>query len=201
MNSQELHDHIITSEYKGLLSIVCQAGFDQQALIMPTINALKCTYGRNILCLNLDFSLLCNNEYSEHDWFKLLIQNINKQLKLLKDKDLDAWIKKESKCSNISLFSYFIEDIVLGATKSEDVVIFITNIEKVSTLSFSIKGFFRAIRGLFLKGAIEELPTMTPKFKRLNFVFVGTKAPVNLMNPDDSTPFNVGEVKIIEGGA
>jgi hypothetical protein len=32
-------------------------------------------------------------------------------------------------------------------------------------------------------------------------VFVGTKTPADLMKPDGFTPFNIGEVKIIEEGA
>ncbi len=88
--------------------------------------------------------------------------------------------------------SEFINEVLLEKT-TQNIVIFIDEIDSVLNLDFQIDDFFIFLRACFNKRVD------SPKYKRLTFVLLGVATPSQLIQDKSRTPFNIGQAIELHG--
>ena len=76
---------------------------------------------------------------------------------------------------------------------SKSIVIFIDEIDSVLSLSFATDEFFALIRNCYEKRASK------PEYRRLTFALLGVATPSDLIQNENSTPFNIGRAIELQG--
>jgi WD40 repeat protein len=102
------------------------------------------------------------------------------------------WWRDREFLSPVQRLSEFIEQVLLRQL-SQDLVIFIDEIDSVLSLAFPIDDFFATIRACYNKRATK------PDYKRLTFVLLGVATPSNLIQDKQRTPFNIGRAIELHG--
>ena len=94
--------------------------------------------------------------------------------------------------SPVQRLSLFIEDVLLEEIEQE-IVVFIDEIDRVLSESFSLDDFFALIR-FFYNRRVDE-----PKYQRLTFALLGVATPSDLIADKTQTPFNIGRAIPLQG--
>lgn len=132
-------------------------------------------------CATVDLTYI-GTEVTLEQWYFGMINTITSQLGL---PDQDAAWTANHKLSAVHRFSQFLHREVLGKT-SQQIVVFIDEIDVVRRLSFVETDFFAAIRAIYNARASD------PIFDRLTFCLLGVATPQELTRDPQRTPFNVG---------
>jgi AAA-like domain len=101
------------------------------------------------------------------------------------DFDLNTWWESHKLLSLEDRFSRFLEDILLGSI-SQNIVIFIDEIDNILGLKFNVDGFFDVIRSCYNKRADQ------PAYRRLTFTLIGVATPSDLIQNKYRAPLNIG---------
>ncbi|MEM7128197.1 MAG: CHAT domain-containing protein [Chloroflexota bacterium] len=127
---------------------------------------------------------------TEETWYIQLVTELSRQLHL-NEFDPSAWWSQQAQLGPVQQFNSFLRDIVLNQI-SEQVVVFIDEIDHTLKLANFTDDFFSAIRAVYNRRAVE------PLFKRLNFILLGTASPSELIADTKQTPFNIGEAVVLQ---
>lgn len=90
---------------------------------------------------------------------------------------------------NISLpqkLSQFIYDVLLVEYPTENICIFIDEIDSILSLDFAVDDFFALIRYCY------NQRTINPEYNRITFAIFGVATPSDLIQDRKRTPFNIG---------
>jgi hypothetical protein len=118
-------------------------------------------------------------------WYVGMINRIVRPLRLHRTFDLNAWWSENSLLSYVQRFGTFLEEVLLESV-SQNIVIFIDEIDSVLSLSFNLDDFFALIRECYNQRADK------PIYRRLTFALLGVATPSDLIQDKQRTPFNVG---------
>jgi len=99
--------------------------------------------------------------------------------------DLDDWISEHQHLSPIAWLDAVLGKVLLTEI-SAPIVIFVEEIDRLRSLSFSIDDFFLLIRSCYERRAVDA------KYNRLNFVLIGVTTPRDLIRSNDHSNFNIG---------
>jgi len=124
-------------------------------------------------------------DVSRDQWYSAILEEIAEQLDLETDA-LDWWEAHEH-VGAAKRLSDFIQDVVLTEV-SEQIVLFIDEIDSTLSLDFSTDDFFAALR--FLYQARER--NQGEELSRFSVVLIGVATPDDLISDPNRTPFNVG---------
>ena len=144
---------------------------------------------QGVACSRIDLNEL-GTSVDQSSWYHSLIIEIAEQLKLNMT-DLESWIASQS-VSNVGLLRQFIKEILLIKI-SNNIVIFIDEIDVVRKLPFATDDFFAYIRSCHEKRVINA------DFNRISFVLIGTATPNQLIQDSQRTPFNIGKAIELNG--
>jgi len=143
-----------------------------------------------VTCVVVQMTSILDEENTPDQFYAGVINSIAQDLNLEFD-DMEWW-ESNSHLSLVNRFSIFLETVLLQRFSGR-VVIFIDEIDRVLSLSFSVDGFFTAIRECFNKRADN------PAFRRLTFSLLGVATPSDLIGDKSSTPFNIGKAIELTG--
>ncbi|MCZ8048580.1 MAG: AAA-like domain-containing protein [Microcystis sp. LE19-41.2A] len=131
---------------------------------------------------------------SEDQWYAGTIKRLIDDLHLQEKIDFSSWWKDlaAQSISAVERFTYFIDRVLL-AELSQDVVIFVEEIDNLLSLKFDTDGFFILIRSFFERRA-EDL-----RYRRLTFAFLGVATPSDLIVSKRSSAFNIGRAVEMSG--
>jgi CHAT domain-containing protein len=131
---------------------------------------------------------------SEDQWYAGTIKRLIDDLHLQEKIDFSSWWKDlaAQSISAVERFTYFIDRVLL-AELSQDVVIFVEEIDNLLSLKFDTDGFFILIRSFFERRA-EDL-----RYRRLTFAFLGVATPSDLIVSKHSLAFNIGRAVEMSG--
>jgi hypothetical protein len=132
------------------------------------------------------------SETTPEQWYVGLIYNLVSQLHLSDSFDLESWWLKRSLLSYVQRLSKFIEEVLLPSV-SQNIVIFLEEIDCTLSLKFCTEDLFALIRDCYNKRADR------PDYRRLTFALVGVAAPSNLIRSKQHTPFNIGRAIELTG--
>ncbi|TRU26454.1 MAG: hypothetical protein EWV92_15680 [Microcystis aeruginosa Ma_MB_S_20031200_S102] len=131
---------------------------------------------------------------SEDQWYAGTIKRLIDDLHLQEKIDFSSWWKDlaAQSISAVERFTYFIDRVLL-AELSQDVVIFVEEIDNLLSLKFDTDGFFILIRSFFERRAED------PRYRRLTFAFLGVATPSDLIVSKRSSAFNIGRAVEMSG--
>jgi len=150
-------------------------------------------------CAAIDMTRLGGETATPDQWYKGLAVELWKSFNLLGKVNLKAWWNEQLDISPPQRLSQFIEDVLLLAVGDKDIptsqqlVIFLDEIDSLLGLHFPVNDFFALIRSCY------NQRSLNPTYQRLTFVLFGVATPSDLITDFRKTPFNIGEAVHLEG--
>jgi hypothetical protein len=141
-------------------------------------------------CADIDLSSGGIQNVTQEQWYADLIDTLIDKFRL--DIDLLSWYKNNLLHSPVTRLRKFIEEILL-VQFSQNIVIFIDEIDSILSLEFPVDDFFALIRAFYNQRADN------PKYNRLTFCLLGVASPSNLISDKKRTPFNIGKAISLKG--
>lgn len=123
----------------------------------------------------------------EDQWYAGTVKRLIEDLNLSEHVSFSAWWK-ELDAQSISVVERFYEfvDQILLRYITEDVVVFVEEVDNLLSLTFDTDGFFSLIR------SFHERRAENPAYQRLTFTFLGVATPYDLIRGHQYSAFNIG---------
>ncbi len=145
-----------------------------------------------IACAGIDITAIGTWDITPEQWYAGVINGIVSSLNLYDSFDLGDWWINHSSLYFVNRFSKFIEEVLLKSI-SQNIVIFVDEIDSVLSLKFNIDDFFAVIRDCYNQRAAK------PDYRRLTFALIGVATPSDLIQDKRRTPFNIGRAIELTG--
>jgi WD40 repeat protein len=123
----------------------------------------------------------------EDQWYAGTVKRLIEDLNLSEHVSFSTWWK-ELDAQSISVVERFYEfvDQILLRYITEDVVVFVEEVDNLLSLTFDTDGFFSLIR------SFHERRAENPAYQRLTFTFLGVATPYDLIRGHQYSAFNIG---------
>ncbi len=144
-------------------------------------------------CAAIDITRLGSENITPAQWYKGFVVELWQSFDLLEKVNFKAWWNEQKDLSPIQCLSRFIEDILLNKVKSENIFIFVDEIDSVLSLNFPVNDFFALIRFCYNQRSIN------PEYRRLTFALFGVATPSDLITDYQRTSFNIGQAIQLNG--
>lgn len=141
--------------------------------------------------ITIDFSAKDSQADIPDRWYNGIINQLNRQFKLLERKDFRIWLKEQDFLSPVERLAEFIETVLLSGIECP-IIILIDEIDSTLNLPFT-DDFFALIRSCYNKRAENS------DYQRLTFALFGVAAPSDLISDAKRTPFNIGQSIDLKG--
>ena len=152
----------------------------KSSLMLRTAAYLRVQHVRSaVVDLNLLGTILTIDQ-----WYLGILRSIGEGLDL--ELDYANWWQAQATLGPVERFVRFLRDVILEQV-SENVVIFVDEIDSTLSLPFDVDDFFAAIR------AIYNARSNNPVYNRLTFCLLGVATPTDLIRDQRRTPFNIGQ--------
>ncbi len=162
----------------------------KSSLRVQTMRRLQAS---GVVCAAIDLTAIGSQDITSEQWYAGIIYSLASSFDLLDRFDILSWWGDRSFLSALQRLNHFIEQVLLKEI-TENIVIFIDEIDSILSLSFNVDDFFSLIRSCYNKRA-DNL-----EYKRLSFALLGVATPSDLIkNRNISTPFNIGKPIELEG--
>ncbi|MEM9907079.1 MAG: AAA-like domain-containing protein [Cyanobacteria bacterium P01_D01_bin.44] len=145
-----------------------------------------------VTCLSIDLSVIGNRQTTQEQWYAGLMHLLASGLGLRKQMDSRAWWRDHAFLAPVQRLDAFVNQVVLTHI-SEDIIVFIDEVDSVISLEFEADDFFIWLRTCFNQRADN------PDYRRLTFVLLGVATPSQLMQDSRRTPFNIGQAIELQG--
>jgi hypothetical protein len=159
----------------------------KSSLRVRTMQRLR---SERVECAAIDLSAGGIQNVPPEQWYADLIDTLIDSFAL--DLDFADWWEVNQLNSLVMRFRKFIEEVLLVEV-SENIVIFIDEIDSVLSLNFPTDDFFALIRACYNKRVDN------PEYNRLTFCLLGVASPSNLIEDKQRTPFNIGKAISLKG--
>ncbi|MBD1924407.1 AAA-like domain-containing protein [Microcoleus sp. FACHB-831] len=156
------------------------------------IQTMQRLQAEGIACAAIDITAIGTSDITPEQWYAGVIDSIISSLNLYGEFDLESWWYEHKTISSVQRFSKFIEEILLN-TVSQNIIIFVDEIDSVLSLNFNIDDFFAVIRDCYNRRADN------PEYRRITFVLIGVATPSDLIKDKRRTPFNIGKAIALTG--
>ncbi len=155
------------------------------------VRTMQRLQANNIACAAIDLTATGSQVTSEQ-WYKgisyRLFRNFGRSIQV----DWKQWWKERDFLSGVQRLSEIIDEVLLESI-SDNIVIFIDEIDSVISLDFPTDDFFAFIRSCYNQRADN------PKYNRLTFCLLGVATPSTLIEDKRRTPFNIGQAIELKG--
>ncbi len=138
-----------------------------------------------IACAVVDLTAVGSQQITPEQWYAGIVYTLASSFPQLEQFDIGAWLCDRTYLCPVQLFSEFIREVLLSCV-SQNIVIFIDEIDSVLSLNFRVDEFFAAIQACYDNRAHQ------PEYKRLTFTLLGVATPSDLMRDTKCTPFTIG---------
>ncbi|MFN6540419.1 MAG: AAA-like domain-containing protein [Nostoc sp. EkiNYC01] len=180
----ELNEALLLSKFCYVLNSR-QSG--KSSLRVRTMSRLS---EAGVECASIDLSSINIQTATQENWYADLIVKLIDSFAL--DVDFKGWWEQNQLNSPLLRFSNFLTKILL-AEISENIVIFIDEIDSVLSLNFPTDDFFAFIRSCYNERVDN------PQYNRLTFCLLGVASPTSLIQDKNRTPFNIGNAISLKG--
>ncbi|MCL1474918.1 AAA-like domain-containing protein [Argonema antarcticum] len=144
------------------------------------------------VCTAIDLTKIGSQNLTPDQWYAGVVRSLTIGFNLSDKFNLRTWWRDRDLIPPVQRFSEFIEQVLLVEI-SQNIVIFIDEIDCVLSLNFRVDDFFAAIRACYNNRAEQ------PQYKRLTFALIGVAAPSELIQDKNRTPFNIGRAIQLSG--
>ena len=183
---RELYEGLKAGEFCYVLN---SRQMGKSSLRVRTMQHLQ---AEGIACAAIDITAIGTSDITPEQWYAGLIDSIISSLNLYETFDLNSWWSECGLLSYIQRLSKFIEDVLLQLI-TQDIVIFIDEIDSILSLNFNLDDFLALIRDCYNKRADN------PNYRRLTFAIIGVATPSDLIQDKRRTPFNIGRAIELTG--
>jgi ABC-type branched-subunit amino acid transport system substrate-binding protein len=136
-----------------------------------------------IACAVIDLSMDDTQQVTQEQWYASMIRSVASDFNL--NFDVRTWWREHEMLSPLGRFRDFIEGVLLKSV-TQNIVIFIDEIDSVLSLDFPTDDFFAFIRACYNQRVDK------PAYQRLTFTLLGVATPSDLIQDKKRTPFNIG---------
>ncbi len=151
------------------------------------VRAMRRLQAEGTVCAFIDLTGIGKEDVTPEKWYAGIINSLVSSCRLGDRINWrNWWRERRDLLSPLQRFSLFIEEVILVEI-SQDIVIFIDEIDRVLSMNFSADEFFALIRW-FYNQRVDN-----PLYHRLTFVLLGVATPSDLIADKTQTPFNIGK--------
>jgi hypothetical protein len=145
-----------------------------------------------IACAVIDLTSIGSQGVSADKWYAGIVSKLLNSFELAETFSLGSWWNERNHISPVLRWSQFIEEVLLTEI-SQNIVIFVDEIDSVLSLKFLTDDFFASIRNCF------EQRAYNPNYRRITFALLGVASPSDLIQDKKRTPFNIGQEIELKG--
>jgi GAF domain-containing protein len=138
-----------------------------------------------VACAAIDLTMIGSQDITPDKWYNGVIRRLAEGFNLSDKINLRAWLRDREFLPPVQRLSEFIEQVLLELV-SQQIVIFIDEIDNTLSLNFKIDDFFA-----FIRACIE--------YDRLTFALFGVATPSDLIQDKMRAPFNLGRAIELHG--
>lgn len=182
----ELYENLMAGEFCYVLNSRQMGKSSLRVQVQQHLEA------QGVVCAVVDITSIGTADITSEQWYAGVIDSLIGNFKLYKTFDLEVWWSSNSLLSPLQRLSKFIETVLLEAI-SENIVIFIDEIDSILSLDFNLDDFFAVIRDCYNRRSTQ------PAYRRLTFALLGVSTPSNLIQDRRRTPFNIGRAIDLTG--
>ncbi|MDY7006002.1 MAG: GUN4 domain-containing protein [Cyanobacteriota bacterium] len=184
---EELFDGLMMGEFCYVLN---SRQMGKSSLRVQTMRRLQAS---GVVCATIDLTAIGSQDITSEQWYAGIVYSLASSLDLLERFDILSWWSDRSFLSALQRLSHFIEQVLLREI-TNNIVIFIDEIDSILSLNFNVDDFFALIRFCYNQRAENS------EYQRLSFALLGVATPSDLIkNRYISTPFNIGKAIELEG--
>ncbi|HLO51492.1 MAG TPA: AAA-like domain-containing protein [Kamptonema sp.] len=144
-------------------------------------------------CATVDLTSIGFQDIKSHQWYAGLVYSLANSFDCLDRFDVGRWWCDRELLSPVQRFSQFIDEVLLNNV-TQNLVIFIDEIDSILGLNFPTDDFFAVLRSCYNRRA-DEL-----KYRRLTFTILGVASKSDLMSNKNRTAiFSVGRAIHLQG--
>lgn len=143
-------------------------------------------------CAAIDITAIGTADITPEQWYAGVIDTLVGTFNLYTNFDLETWWTNNGLLSPVQHLSKFIETVLLKEN-TDNIVIFIDEIDSILSLSFNLDDFFAVIRDCYNRRADQK------DYNRLTFALIGVSTPSDLIKDKGRTPFNIGRAIDLTG--
>ncbi len=155
------------------------------------VQTMKRLQAEGIACITIDISDI-GSQVSLDKWYGSVAYKLVRSFNLLDATEFMSWWGDRNILSPVQRLSELIETILLSRV-SQNIVIFIDEIDSVLSFKESLDDFFILIRSCYNKRAQQA------DYNRLTFALLGVATPADLIRDANRTPFNIGQAIELHG--
>ncbi|GAB1543534.1 hypothetical protein NUACC21_62090 [Scytonema sp. NUACC21] len=144
-------------------------------------------------CAAIDITRLGVEGVTPVQWYKGLAVELWQNFDLVGTVNFKAWWNEQQDLSPVQCLGRFIEEVILSHVQSDNIFIFVDEIDTILGLNFPVNDFFALIRFCYNQRSIN------PKYQRLTFALFGVATPSDLITDNQRTPFNIGQAIQLNG--
>ncbi|MBW4610622.1 MAG: AAA-like domain-containing protein [Hassallia sp. WJT32-NPBG1] len=143
-------------------------------------------------CAVIDITSIGTSDITPEQWYAGVIDSMVGSFNIYTSFDLDEWWTENGLLPFVQRLGKFIETVLLN-TVTENIVIFIDEIDSILSVPFKTDDFFAIIRDCYNRRADN------PAYNRLTFALLGVSTPSDLIQDKRRTPFNIGRAIDLTG--
>lgn len=143
-------------------------------------------------CAVIDITSIGTSDITPEQWYAGVIDCMVGSFNIYTSFDLDEWWTENALLPFVQRLGKFIE-LVLLSKFTDDIVIFIDEIDSILSVPFKTDDFFAIIRDCYNRRA------ENPAYNRLTFALLGVSTPSDLIQDKRRTPFNIGRAIDLTG--
>ncbi|MEG5172610.1 WD40 domain-containing protein [Microcoleus sp. B3-D7] len=157
------------------------------------VRAMQKLQAEGTVCAFIDLTGIGKEDVTPEKWYAGIVNSLVSSCQLSnKINWRNWWRERRDLLSPVQRFSLFIEEVILVEI-SQNIVIFIDEIDRVLSMNFSADEFFALIRW-FYNQRVDN-----PLYRRLTFALLGVATPSDLIADKTQTPFNIGKAINLRG--
>lgn len=154
----------------------------KSSLLVRTVQKLSAD---GIACATIDLSDIGNQQVSLDKWYGGVAYKLLCSFNLFNPVEFMAWWRERELMSPVQRLGELIEELLLVKI-SQNLVIFIDEIDSVLSFQEPLDDFFALIRCCYNKRAHNS------EYQRITFALLGVATPSDLISDATRTPFNIG---------
>ncbi|MEG3988081.1 AAA-like domain-containing protein [Microcoleus sp. S28C3] len=154
----------------------------KSSLLVRTVQKLSAD---GIACATIDLSDIGNQQVSLDKWYGGVAYKLLCSFNLFNPVEFMSWWRERELMSPVQRLGELIEELLLVKI-SQNLVIFIDEIDSVLSFQEPLDDFFALIRCCYNKRAHNS------EYQRITFALLGVATPSDLISDATRTPFNIG---------
>lgn len=148
--------------------------------------------GEGIACASIDISDIGSQLVSLEKWYGGIAYKLTSSFNLFEAVEFVTWWREREFMAPVQCLGELIEGVLLTHL-TQNIVIFVDEIDSVLGLKEPLDDFFALIRACYNKRA------QKPEYNRLTFALLGVATPSDLIRDKNRTPFNIGRAIHLSG--